>query len=369
MVEICAGCDCNSNPELIKPYLERGVVLPILTLPYNYYNPHLLDVIVKYPHIGFHSFWTYRFVKSTSEESKNAHVYCPHCFDEDCDKLLADISKMHMDKSRKSKIMNLLENVVFAQLNPPRDQELRIFNQIKDAVKQKKFQLIYNLGYEANLLNGLRVANNFSAVPQVDQHDMEQTIKISEDLNISLPENVTDEIQNKEWAVKALDLVYNPKMPIEEYLDVILPRKRKINVLLSEMISKGSENKQLNDELWKINQEVCSSKSLETITCLTNFISNNSSILFGMLTGALIGYFSGDFLSCGLGSMGGLASGFAAKVASKYKSFKVPRYPKKTMEWIKSKIEGPEYKILSLMLSKDTKIIQAWALQEKIKGK
>jgi len=177
-------------------------------------------------------------------------------------------------------------------------------------------------------------------------------------------------MEERKWIVKALDIDCNSRMPVEDYLDIIIPRRKKVNRLVDELISnpeKGRILSNIKDEVWKINKEVATSKAVEMLTFSTNFVSENAQILFGMLMGGLIGYSSGSFLACGLGSTAGLGAGLVEKLVAKHGVFRISKYPRKTMEWIKEKIENPEEKLLSLMLSKDIRTIQVWALRRKLK--
>ncbi len=369
IVSICSKCDCNSNPELIKPFLERKLILPVLSEGYENYNPNLMDILIQYPHIGFPSLWLLRVVQFSFTPEKEPLAVCPHCFKEKTNEILKDLSQKSLDKKQKSSLESYLKRVLLPKLNPPRGQDADILFQVMDAVNQNNWKLLRLLGREADLVNTFRVANIFSAIPQVNQQYLEDTIKILGDLKITIPQDIAEEIENKEWLVESLNIGYNPEIPIEEYLDIIVPRRKRINSLVSELVSTGIFNKQLNDEIWKINQEISSSKSLETLDFLTSFTSNNASMIFSVLTGALIGYMSGDFIGCGLGGIGGLTTGIAGKIVSKYQSFKIPRYPRKTIEWIKARIEGPEQRLLSLILAKKTKTIQVWGLRKKMKKK
>jgi hypothetical protein len=90
------------------------------------------------------------------------------------------------------------------------------------------------------------------------------------------------------------------------------------------------------------------------------------------MIGALAGYSSASVIGCAvpesLSTLGGLLGAAVGKVIPSDK-IKVPKPPKKTLEWIKEKIERPEERLLSIVLDKDIKTIQVYLLKKKIRKK
>lgn len=371
LVTICPMCSCSGNPKLLRPYLEREMVLPILTFPLQHYNADFANLIIKYPYIGAE---TYLFVKEahafTSPLGRKSYM-CPHCFGEDCEKILKRLSETIRDKKKAESAIEYLKDVTFPYLTPTLDQESQILQEIQAAVDGKRLDLLYPLTRKASLLETLRMSQAFEAIPHVAHEDLSNIAETTRKIGLSLDTEIAKQIAERELVVKALNIDYDPAMPLEDYLDIIVPRRKKINSLVNELIlSKDRDKKlsKLNDEIWEINEEISSSKAIETLTFLTDFVSDNAKILFGMLLGGLIGYSSASFAGCGLGSsLGGLSSAAFQKVVSKYEVFKIPKYPKKTLEWLKEKIEGPEERLLAMMLSKDIRVIQTWAVRKKLK--
>lgn len=356
LVQICSLCDCNKNPESIRPYLERGLILPILTQRASNYDPAFLEMVTQHPYIGFHTHW---FLRNISYRS-NINF-------ENLDKRFKRISK---SLTQNAYCKSLFEKAIIGHLAPAQDPQIKILNEIENAIKQRNPQLLEPFAHKAVFIDTMRTSGLFQATPNVRWKDLHDSIQASKRLGIPIDSEVIEEIQRKEWVAKTLDLDYNPTISIETYLDIIIPRRRKINKLIKElMTAKENENQlsRINDEIWKINQEISSSKAMESITFLTSFTHDNAKILLSMLVGALLGYSTGSFLGCGVGSIGGFIGGTAGDWVAKRKSFKIPKYPQKTIEWMKAKMEGPEEKVLSIMLSKDIKTIQIWSLQKKLK--
>lgn len=361
LVQICPGCDCSDEPELLKPYLEKELILPLLTHDLAQYPREFSELIIQYPYVGVQS---YSFFVSSKFIEEGSVLLCEHCFDERCDK----ISKILSETCRDEETASSLKDVLFPHLSLACREELQILKEVKDAVVQKNLELLDPLFHKASLLSALRSAQAFKAIPQVDHDDLTNIANTLGKLEVFIDQEIIQEVVEKEWVIQALNLDYNPKLSIEDYLDIIIPRRKKINSLVNDLISSGKREQiaKINDEIWQINRELVSSETLESLTFLTNFVFDNSKILFSMFAGALIGYHAASFAGCGLGGLGGLAGGILEKL-TKHKPFKIAEYPRKTTEWIKTKLEGPEEKLLSILLSKDIKVIQLWALTQKLK--
>jgi len=291
--------------------------------------------------------------------SETAH--CEHCYER---KLCKPIMKKLLENPKGEKFEDLLDEVVLPSLYPDFQEERHILAEIQEAVEQKKFELLEPLSAKSELLETLRFAQAFGAIPQTSQETLIDVTRALEEIGISLDTEVIKRITNEDFIVTALNLDYNPEISVNDYLDIIMPRRKKINSIVRELISSEKGNlSSIKDEIWRINKEISSSKKIETLTFLTDFIHSSAPILFGMFAGALLGYSSINLAGCGLG---GLLGGIAGKLTQR-KSFKIPKHPKKTIEWMKVKIESPQEKLLSIMLSKEIKVIQMWNLRRKLK--
>lgn len=370
LVSICPGCDCNTNPELIRPYLEKEMILPVLFAPLTEFKADLADLIIQYPYIGVYTYGFLRYIRMMTSDEKGRGL-CGECFEKSCTRILKKLSKVPEDRKVIKSLRGYLNYVVFPDLIPTDYQESQILEEIEKAIDKKNVDLLIPLSDKARVLSILRDSQSFGAFPQISQDDLSNINDVLLKMISPLRPEAIEQVTEKEWIVKALNIDYNPAISVEDYLDIILPRKKKINSLVNEFISHEGKMQWLSrvqDEIWKINEEVSSSKALELLTFATSFVSNNAKILFGMLMGGLIGYSSGSFAGCGLGGLGGLFGGIAEKLISKHGAFSIPKYPKSTVEWIKEKLESPEERLLSIMLSKDIRVIQIWSLRKKLKN-
>jgi hypothetical protein len=278
-------------------------------------------------------------------------------------------------KNRKlaKKYREWLEETAFPSLYPPFKEEYYVLQQIDDAAATRKFNLIIPLSLKADILDTLRFSKSFTAVPEIQQEDL---VKINEALSrVNIPPDQDadyDMFETKKWTAQALGLEYNPRMPIEEYLDIIIPRKKKINAMIDGFIARNDKNLQqsINDEIWEINKEIATSKTIESYSWFAKFVSSKA-VISGVLAAITLGV-STSLLGCGLesivgsGSVGSVGASVTAKVIENYglkKGLKLPKPPKKTVEWLKEKLENPQEKLLAKMLSKDVPVIQVWSLR------
>jgi hypothetical protein len=114
LANVCPLCSCNSDPLLIKPYLERGFLLPILNSDLAKYKPKFIDLIIQYPHIGAE---TFGFLSDASPYT--ATVLCEHCYDKEWDRILAKIAKCELPEKEKKKVSRLLQACLIPQSKKP----------------------------------------------------------------------------------------------------------------------------------------------------------------------------------------------------------------------------------------------------------
>ena len=366
LTSICPKCTCAKNPSLIKPYLERGVILPVLLNPLRDYSAAFANLIIQYPYIGAESYRFLRFVRRECSDVKGG--MCTNCYSKKWIRILRDLDNLPILEKIKDPLKAGFMATSF-WLYPAEEPEVSLLTSIENSVKQKEnLKTFLPLAESAWTISNLRNSQVFRAIPQVSQLDLRNIAQV---LRQKYAYKGNTHIQDKELALEALNLDYNPSMPVEDYLDIVLPRKKKINSLVDEILSskgKQADFSRIEDEIWQINKEISTSKTLETLTFTTDFVFDNTRVLSSMLIGAMIGYSSGSFAACGMGSAIGLLTGGAVQRFSGKLKFKVRNYPRKTVEWLQSRIEGTEEQLLATILSKDISTIQVWSLRKKLKN-
>jgi hypothetical protein len=369
LIEICTACSCVKYPDVLKPYLDRNLVLPVLTTSLAQFPSNFAEMITQRPYISVQS---YNFIRSSwyrsdwGEEKKDEEAVCPHCFSVQKNRILSKINN-NADKTTSAYMKEYVEYCAFPILHPVSMLNFRLLNYIEEAVDNKNFSIIPNVTNYAVTCNTLRLSSMLNSMPQVASSDV---INIKSELSKLDLENRSNEIDVKMNALQALGLDYNPKLSVPEYLDIILPRREKVNALVDNLLAGNNKDKVLsniNDQIWKINSELSSSKKIEMLTYSSDFVFDNAGVLFSLLVGGIIGYGYGSSIGCGVGSgLGSLGGYVGSKVAKK--RLKLPKYPKKTAEWLKEKVENPQERILATALSKDIKAIQVWNIKRKLKS-
>jgi hypothetical protein len=365
LLSICPRCECAANPELLKPYLDRELVLPILTSGMEGYTAKFARMITQYPYIGHR---TLLFLKLHALSHKT--VLCPHCYDDAIKDIDASLNATSFAPRRKTALKFLVHHVLAGSLFPTFDPEIQILQDSQEAARSGSARMVLSLVRQADILERLRVSSLFDAVPNVRQEDLQNIVRLARDLNLRFDETFTGHLEEAERVMTSLNLEYSPSMPVEQYLDIMLPRRRKITTLVDLLLSSGpnkreSHVKHLNDEIWEINREISTSRGLELLSFVTEFASDNMGIITGILVGGFLGYTSASFAGCGVGGMVGASLGAAGRLLKR--PFKVRKLPAKTIEWMEAKIEGPGEKLMSMALAKDLPTIQVYQLRKKLK--
>ena len=79
---ICPGCRVVQSPSRLLPFLELGLVVPVLSSPLHSYSENFIGSIAPFVHIPFayYDFLAWLRLFQHEEEYVKAHV-CSHCFD------------------------------------------------------------------------------------------------------------------------------------------------------------------------------------------------------------------------------------------------------------------------------------------------
>lgn len=365
LLSICPRCECVANPELLKPYLDRELVLPILTSNMQGYSAKFARMITQYPYIGPR---TLLFLKLHALSHKR--VLCPHCYRDAIKDIDANLNAISLTPQGKTALKYRVHHVLAGSLIPTFDPEIQVLRDSQEAAKSGSARTLLSLVDQADILQRLRVSSLFDAVPNVLQEDLQNIVELARELSLKFDESFTGHLEEAERVMTSLNLEYSPSVPVEQYLDIMLPRRQKITKLVDLLLSSGSDRreshvKHLNDEIWEINRQISTSRGLESLSFVTEFASDNIGIITGMLVGGLLGYTSASFAGCGIGGMVGASLGAAGRLLKK--PFKVRKLPAKTIEWIEAKIEGPGEKLMSMALAKDLPTIQIYQLRKKLK--
>ena len=237
-------------------------------------------------------------------------------------------------------------------------------------ISKRELGHFYELDRLCTLTAILRCSQAFSFIPQVKMEELSVLQSIpSEYRGVHFDvADVRDTIMN------GLKISYNPSIPIESYLDIVVERKKKIREIVNKIMAQEDINNEnyfsdLRAELERVNAEVRSlnkSAKGQMVDLITNFaIQNKGSIVAGLVTAASMGLMGFGVVSCGAG----IGSSLLTTVVSKKAEIKVPKEASLIGGKINTILEPYCESILAHSLSKDITAIQVWQLRKKLKSK
>lgn len=373
LVQICKNCACAKNPALLQPLLEKGFVVPLLTNHYSEFEEKFVNSILPYPHLSSYEFGFYRDTMlnqimgeywASKGLDKIPTVLCPHCVKE-YEKEFVALAKNFRPSTRT--LLLKAESIFFSDLYPFLLPEGSLAEIMINALKEKNLEKVRETGITAAHVNLFRTAQAFSATPQLSIIGGSFAERISQ----VLPEmkKLYEFSDLREMIINQLMISYNPSIKLETYLDIITPKKHKIQKIVSECLSKGDPQDptfyaNLQRELDKINQEIKEievSKKTNIINLPTSFIAQNPRVVMGIIIGVCIGAPMG-LVGCGAG---GLVTGAAFKFLGK--GLKIPSEAKELARIFADFFEPAYEKFLASSISKDLKAIQIWRLRKELK--
>jgi hypothetical protein len=363
LLGICPSCQCARKPELLRPFLERDLVVPMLSSSYEHYPVAFADEILRYPHMSSHEFNSFRQLSLEIQEGK---WVCPDCTDEIFKRTKSLLGRFR-PKSQK-RLLKALVISVLRDLVPVLPPEQVLVNELNDCLKKQEEAKLPRILSLIACSGAFRSAQAFSAIPQVSMNDfgyLEKRIKENQRLSSQL-----DMPEIRESVMQGLRLSYNPSLPIETYLDIVVPRRDKVQNLVSGIVKKSQPASNaflsnLQNEIEKVNSEVRtlrSSKKTKLFGLVTNFVTHNKSLVTGCLIAATLGLGGLAVIGCG----SGVAAGIGSKILQKYQQVYLPKEGKELKEELLRWVEPGYERFLSHLLSRSANVVQVWQLQEKL---
>lgn len=366
-VEICPGCKCVWEPELIKPYLEKKIIIPILQNPYSSYNNNFSDIILQYPHISMYEFDTFRTLRLYDEVKKGI---CPSCASESLNKCY-ELIEQNLDMFPKDKPVNYYQkyftHIMAPALKPFLYPDYLLINEIENSINEHNFVKYDQLSETCSLIHHLRSSQAFKTIPQIKFNEV-NTIN---DLLNSTYSNIKYDVTEIENAISnGLKLVYNSKLPLDIYLDIITKNRSKINKITKNIIEGSDPNKDTyySDIITKIEEinseiiEIQQSKRHELLNIITNFLKNNTTLLTGCFIGAALGLTGHGLEFLGLGA----GSGIIAQNLLKNKINITDDLKPQISRLLLNLTPGYE-RLLAYYLSKELEVIQIWIVQKQFR--
>jgi len=368
LLEICVLCGCVREPKVLEPYLERDLVIPILRSPYSSYSTAFVETLMRYPHISMAEERAFRFARIQLLEKI---VVCPDCAKKRENLCLSSLEKLPVESAKRKELLKMLIGSAFLSLRPYPHPDYLVLNELMTSLKEKDLAVLDQLISFAETVGVFRTAQVYSAIPQVSMEslkEVEEVIGRSPDLKMRY-----DFTEIYDSVMRGLKLSYNPSIPLETYLDIVMPRRSKIQGIVSDAIQRSQPKSKvflsnLQKEIEKVNREVESLKSstrAKLLNFATNFVADNKSIIAGCIIGAGLGFAQFGLIGCG----GGFLGGVGAKLLGTKAQITLPKEAKDIVQALHRAIEPGYEKLLSHYLSKRVNLVQVWKLQEKVQPK
>lgn len=364
-VEVCPDCGCTRNPELIKPYLDRQFVIPILGATYVAYPKHFIDLMLGYPHISCHEFYNYRNLALIQQ--KGIKRLTPDKVDNYFKKSRSLAKHFSSDRGLRKWAQKTIRGQIFVNLEPFLYPDYEVLSMLVTALQKKDENEFDRIRVLTHIIREFRSAQVFPVVPQIEIEHLETLELIEHRPNMQAD---YDLVEIRDLVMKGLRLSYDTSLPLETYLDVVTDRKHKIQRIVDDIIQKASTEKEillssLQREVERVNQEVetlKSSKRRVIIDLVTNFALQNKSIVSGFVIGAGLGIGGLGLIGCGTGVL----SGLLAKAVSKTAKVSWPKEKNELTRKLSTVLEPHYEKFLAEALSKDLRVVQIWQLRKRI---
>lgn len=359
-MKICPTCWSDKSPSVLMPYLERNLIIPILQVPYSYYSPKVIETLLNYPHL---SFYEYKSAKKFVLSKKGTCLP-----DAQVDSLNSRIIS-NFDKAFPSLKDTSRQRVdsLFSRIEPFLYPDSELLFELLKSVQAKdinKYKSIQSISY---LVNSFRNGQAFSLIPQVSIENVD-ALEFCNISNIGQIDFEVSDIRNN--IMNGLKLSYNPALPLESYLDIVVEKRRVISNIVSRILkTPHADNIQLlstiQAEIQRINYEaekLQSSTKAMTLDLFTNFATGNKSIIAGFVMAASMGVGGLGLLGCSAG----IATGIGGKVLSTKVDIQVPKISDKLKDRVSTFIEPSAEKILAKTLSTDINTIQVWQVRKRL---
>ena len=356
-VEICPSCKCVHSPNLLKPYLERDLVIPVLNSKYDEYSPNFIELLLAYPHMSNVEFYGIRNLALANTSS--IPLASRNEISAMRDACLSSVNVTHLDD-----FQNDIRSI-FVDLMPFYSSDIEILLQLMNGINKKDKSNIERIYWLSVLIGRFRSSQVYPLTPQIRIPEFEILNRIPEEYQ-GLNFNLSD-VRNA--LMSGLKISYDSTIPLETYLDIVTERKGAIRQVVKKIMEQiDPENpaylSALKVEIERINTEVRSlgkSSKGYTTELFTNFVAQNKgSILTGLITTASLGLMGMGVVGCGAGALSGLAT----KAVSKISSASIPDSFNVLTGRMSAFLEPSYERFLSKTLSTNINVIQLWQIRK-----
>jgi len=356
-VQVCPKCSCVKNPDLLKPYLNSNVVIPILTDHYSEFAKQFVMEIIRYPHISFREFDFYRFSELWKLESQHT---CNHCVQKRIQKIKDFVNKKGGD-DQLIFMTNQIENL----LRPYAGRDINLLDMVVSAILNDNSELLHqilDLSYSINTIRSAQAFHSACSMP-FDVFNICQEKLIS-----SMTKSFEKDIQNvRNMVTSGLSLSIPKEMSVDKYLEIVLRHQQKIRETIDFIIERASSGTgeisystliqiiaEVNDDIRKAQQ----TKRYTAYKAAVGFASGNKTMIAFLLLAGALGL-TGNFFGCG-------ASTLAGPFLQKFGKIKTDKSINELQDIIRQSVEPATNTLIAEYLGMSIEQVQVWRVWKEL---
>ncbi len=244
-IEVCPFCPMAENPNLLKPYLDRKLIVVFATAHFENYNPEFQKLAYTYPEFfvgrsSYFIFKQYSLNDHPTHKPVSEGGECTHCTA--VDKINSTIKTLPDSDSNK----NYLSNIGSYISGIPTNDVVSATELFLDTIDNPTEESIRELDTTINLMYYLSSTKSLNAIPQLDSKFLDSS----------------------ELFLNPLRISHNQEMNSEDYLDLVMDFKGTLSL---EILPKDKDA--LLPQVLKINEEVDKIQTSNRLP-LSDFLSN-----------------------------------------------------------------------------------------------
>lgn len=361
---ICTHCEINLDG--LKPLLETGFIIPILRSSYQHYNPEVIKLILRFPHISRSEFYYYRAVKLLSFRSS---CLCPHCVD----KRISEINNLIKSHNLGRHISHLFESTA-SNLHPYIAPDFELLDRVDYSLRNNNLSALEQINALSFKISDIRTCQALDSVLSYNYEIINEMNKIIKCNNKG--KNEFKVINNLYYDIlfEGLDINLPEEMSIDKYLTILTDNREVIKKLVDDIIRNTKKStletkkSSLFDSIASLNEQILKAQKSDKYKILkltSNLVNNNKLLITSLLSAGALG-FAGNYFGCGItASVGIVTKLINGKIKIKIDESSLNEFK----SLISKKLDPITDFVISKYLNIDLKAVHLWSIQKKMKLK
>ena len=304
---ICRTCVKKENYEEFKLFVKSGVVVPVLTNFYKYYDDGLRDFLLAHHHISSQEFHAYRYFHAVS---KGSRPMCAHCIRAQVEKVCKGLGNDRDSKLQKMEFEYLIRNL---QPYPQSDEPLiELAIQTFEGGKREKLEQLRQM---TRIIEEVRLGETFRSPVLLEEKDLTSLPSRS---SIVVDEGLSKAAALKKMISNGLSISIPTEIPTEQFIELVKDYQPRISKTIERVLATGSAEASILDvskNIMEINRELERIRGLRRYAVLDAsiaFFRNNKLLAAAMMLAGSLG-FIGSIAGCVATGGAALGMGWAKK--------------------------------------------------------